>query len=226
MYAPTGDIETIPVGSVSVRLYAENDRIVVHQRERGGFEPETLRCWSDLCGAGGTMIDVGSYTGIFAIAAALSGCRAIAFEPLPENAARIRANAALNGVEVELVEAAISDRSGSVELSYSANVPQTSGASIVPRSIWKQVFGRNKTRISVPTMTLDSLALEQVTAIKIDVEKAEALVLRGGRTTLEKARPALLTEILDDAARADLLSLIPGYRVSRQLDRRNYLLSA
>jgi len=50
-------------------------------------------------------------------------------------------------------------------------------------------------RWTVPTIALDSLDLNDVTAIKIDVEGAEAEVLLGARETLRRCRPVLSVEI-------------------------------
>ncbi len=47
----------------------------------------------------------------------------------------------------------------------------------------------------MPVITLDSLALPDVTAIKIDAEGAEHAVLRGARATLARCRPVLTLEL-------------------------------
>lgn len=47
--------------------------------------------------------------------------------------------------------------------------------------------------VRVPVITIDSLGL-QPKAVKIDVEGAELMVLRGMRQTIERARPVLLIE--------------------------------
>jgi FkbM family methyltransferase len=51
-----------------------------------------------------TIIDVGAYIGVFSVLCArLFGCKVVACEPLPENAALIRRNAELNGVSRQVV---------------------------------------------------------------------------------------------------------------------------
>jgi len=49
----------------------------------------------------------------------------------------------------------------------------------------------------VETVTLDSLALRNVTFIKIDVEGHELEVLRGATETLRANRPVMMIEIRD-----------------------------
>ena len=72
----------IPVGPVTVRLISEGDRIVGSLKDRGPFEPKSLAKWAELCAGGGTVLDIGAYTGLYAIAARLMGCRAIAWSAL------------------------------------------------------------------------------------------------------------------------------------------------
>lgn len=72
-------------------------------------------------------------------------------------------------------------------------------------------------RYQVPVITLDSLALPDVTAIKVDAEGAEEEVLRGAGQTLARCRP-LLTVELEERHRAGCTRAVPallgelGYR--------------
>ena len=62
-------------------------------------------------------------------------------------------------------------------------------------------FGRDDASPNMASQTievqpLDSLNLGHVDVIKIDVEGAEPLVLEGAKTTIERDRPIILTEVL------------------------------
>lgn len=203
------------VGQTIVKLISDGDRICDHVTAGNQFEPESLKAWAGLCKNGGTAIDVGGYTGLFAIAAAKMGCRVVCFEPMPLNAARLLENCSLNQVTVELHHAVATDMSGTTNLTYNPKVQgMTSGASLIRKKGYQ---------LPVKAMTIDELDLNPV-AIKIDVERAEHLVLAGARETLLKRRPALLVEVLDEAAQDRVSKAVTGYRIERVLDVRNWLM--
>lgn len=204
----------IPVGPVTVRLISDGDRIVGSLKDRGPFEPDTLAKWGELCAGGGTMIDVGAYTGLFSISARLMGCRAIAFEPMPFNRARFKANCHLNKVEDKINSEVVADQIGDAVIHYNP-IPYTSGASLLRRS------GQP---LHVKSLTIDSLQLPALHAIKIDVERAEPLVLAGARETLARCRPALLVEVLGEDEGQAVLAAVEGYRHVETLDTRNWLM--
>jgi FkbM family methyltransferase len=52
----------------------------------------------------------------------------------------------------------------------------------------------NNSAYKVPTRKLDDMCIEQVDLLKMDIEGAEILALRGGRKLIEKHRPAILFE--------------------------------
>lgn len=202
----------------SLLLIATDDSIV--RRLQGGldFEPRSLEKWSEICAAGGTVIDVGAYTGLFSIIAAKRGCRVIAFEPMRPHYERCLKNFDLNEVGVDLRYACASDAPGVVDLKYNPRVPfLTSGASLA----W--LNGAQQPSVHrVNAITIDSLDVEECCAIKIDVERAEPLVLAGARETIDRCQPALLVEVLgeQEAKAID----VPGYEVAAVLDQRNWLM--
>ena len=76
-----------------------------------------------------------------------------------------------------------------------------------------QKIDYNKT-IDVDLKTIDSLALERVDFIKLDVEGMEEAVLEGAKVTINKLKPILFVEILksnSDAIHKNLSSL--GYTI-------------
>lgn len=203
------------VGEVVVKLIEEGDRICGHVRAGNLFEPESLASWALMCKNGGTVIDVGGYTGLFSIAAAKMGCRVICFEPMPLNAARIIENCRLNGVTIELHQAVASNKLGHVELTYNPRVEGlTSGASLIRKKGPKMM---------VKALTIDSLYVNPV-AIKIDVERGESLVLEGAKRTLSQCRPQMLVEVLDSERETLVRDAVTDYRVAQVIDVRNWLM--
>ena len=160
---------------------------------------------------GMTFVDVGANTGYFAlIAARLVGPagRVLAVEPEPENCERIRRNIELNGYQnIDVAQVALGDRQGDVELHLAHDHGHHS---LLPTSP-----DRAGLSLTVPLRTLDDLLVEhridQVDAMKIDVEGAEATVLRGAAATVRKnPRIVLLIDLheslgIDPAEVCDLL---------------------
>ena len=153
---------------------AERNRITTY-----GYELEYLRAMMDALRADDVLYDVGANIGLVALHAA-HRCRTVAFEPDPGFFARLTRNAQLNPkVAVELLFAAITDRSGTVTL-------YTDGTGRNSPSL-KQQRGE-KHAVEVTGHTLDQLAtrgtLPVPTVIKLDIEGAEVLALRGARHLL------------------------------------------
>jgi FkbM family methyltransferase len=206
----------ITAGPLTVRLISEGDRIVASLKDRGPFEPDSLATWARLCAGGGTVLDIGAYTGLYAIAARKLGCHVHAFEPMPFNRTRFKENCRLNGVSDHVNSEAVSDACGEVTITYNP-IPFTSGASLIRR---------RGAQLPIRAVTVDSLNLRTCAAIKVDVERAEPLVLLGAQETLRRCRPTLLVEVLGEeegkAVRGALVGL--GYRHDATLDTRNWLM--
>lgn len=207
------------IAGIQIELIEEADSIVRLLRTVGGeFEPETLARWTEVCKAGGTVVDVGCYTGLFSILAARRGCQVIAFEPMRPNFERCLENFEINGVEVDLRHQCASDRSGPAEIKFNPRVPfLTSGASLVRPS-----GGRESEAFAIDGVAIDDLELEQCTAIKIDVERGEPAVLAGARETIRRCRPVLFVEVLGPAEGRAIR--VEGYRVAEVLDQRNWIM--
>jgi FkbM family methyltransferase len=130
---------------------------------------------------GALCFDVGANIGMTAIPLAVQrpDCRIVAFEPVPDNARCLRANIQANGIEnVEVVEAAISDRHGTTGMTSSGP--------------WSHVTDQSPLRCRV--IPLDDYADQPVDFMKIDAEGHEPHVLAGGRRLLATRRPLIFVE--------------------------------
>lgn len=210
------DVEKIKVGPVTVSLFAQEDRIVSHIRNGKGFEPASLAAWASMCEKGKTVLDIGGYSGLFAIAAAKLGCKAWIFEPMPLNVERIRMNARINEVKIEIVECVVSDKPGETEITFNPNVVGlTAGASLVRKKGFKK---------PVRAITIDSMCLDDICAVKIDVERGEPAVLFGAYETLARCKPRMLVEALGNMEREAVMASVKGYKVESVLDVRNLMM--
>ena len=160
----------------------------------GCYERAEGELFCELVRPGQTVLDVGAHAGYYTLAAARSvgeSGRVHAFEPSETNFARLRRNVELNGLtNVALNKVAMSDREGEAAMYLSAEDPGQHSLGRV---------GEVSAECVVPTVTLDGYVaksgLARLDMVKIDVEGAETMVLRGGREVLARDRPSLLIEI-------------------------------
>jgi FkbM family methyltransferase len=143
----------------------------------------------ELLEADSDCLDVGAHAGVFLremVRLAPDG-RHIAWEPLPQHAARLRE--AFPGAEVR--QAALSDRPGEREFAHVLADPGWSGFVARPTPA-----GGSVETITVRAERLDDVLPEGVwpAFVKIDVEGAEEEVLRGALETLRRHRPVIAFE--------------------------------
>jgi FkbM family methyltransferase len=140
---------------------------------------------------GGTFVDVGANWGYFTLVAAHAvgdAGRVVALEPDPRVHAELRANVQRNGIRnVSVLAVAASDRAGQATLSGYAEADRNRGVS----SLVAAPAG-DAPSFTVRTAPLDDLLDEQgiefADLVKIDVEGAEELVVRGMARGLESGR--------------------------------------
>ncbi|MFT8247026.1 FkbM family methyltransferase [Roseomonas sp. BN140053] len=145
----------------------------------------------------GTVVDVGAHDGLLTLPLSqLPGAEVLAFEPLPEAFRRLRA--ACGGLPgVTLRPEALGDVAGTVPLSVPVldGVAQEQWASTSKSYAAQESARVTVRRLDVPAITLDSLNLPGVTAMKLDAEGGEYEVLRGALGTLRRCRPVLTLEL-------------------------------
>jgi FkbM family methyltransferase len=165
--------------------------------ETGDWQPAIGASIRQHVHPGGTFIDVGSHIGFFALSAAhIAGPagHVLAIEPNPETLIRLRANVRESHANVSVVPVACSDRAGNLKFYTS---PGNSGAS----SLSEVLAGRwgKGHQYLVPARSLDDIVreagLDRIDLIKIDVEGAEYLVLKGAEQTLRRFHPPVVAEI-------------------------------
>jgi len=148
--------------------------------------------------AGSTVVDVGANVGFFTMKFALwvgEQGRVIAVEPDRENFEVLAAKVKKAGLQdrVRLHQAAAAAETGSVRLRRNELHPGDHRISFHPEGI------------PVPAVTVDDLvaaaAPRSVSLVKIDVQGAEMLVLKGAKRMLDQLHPALFVEVDDRALR-------------------------
>lgn len=179
----------------------EATTIVERQRVVGcGEEPEYIGAMLAVLWPGDVLYDIGANVGLVALHAGHK-CRTIAFEPDPAILPRLQRNLELNpDASVDVQPIAISDNDGTTTLF------RDGGGKSSPSLVHQR---DEKEAIEVMARTLDTMVaggtLPGPTVLKLDIEGAEILALRGAKELLAgpAAPRALFLEVHD--------SLLPAF---------------
>lgn len=165
-------------------------------------------------GPNSVFVDVGANVGVYTLALARSmpvGGRVVCFEPNPLNYRRLQEHIALNGLSnVTTENVGVSDRPGRLEVAGADH----------PGNWTLKTGGPNRFVVTLTTLDtyFESHPVGRISAIKLDIEGAEAGALRGAKATIERHRPTLLFELNPDLLEVmgsgvdDLLDLVEGFR--------------
>jgi FkbM family methyltransferase len=174
------------------------------------YEPATTDYFVRHLAKGSVFVDVGANHGYFTVlAAALVGPngRVVAFEPNPRVFEQLQTHVRLNHFEsqVQLVRCALGAQPDPSARLYVSQDEWNSGlSSLIPRAGSREAAGDPASAtVSVPVDTLDrwmaAADLERIDLLKIDVEGAEALAIRGMAAALRAGRiESLIVETLWD----------------------------
>jgi FkbM family methyltransferase len=192
----SGDGSVVAGGAYGEFEGAADDRVVFGTyRTSGTWSPQLVSLIAErlLGGGGGTLIDVGANIGLVAIAA-LERSRAccVAFEPEPDNHARLCRNVRRHGLQarMEMHRVALDAESGEVELALCAG---NSGDHRLAHGSVPDGWSR----LCVPAVRLDEVLagreLARPVVMKLDAQGAEVRVLHGAQRTLAQV-DALIVE--------------------------------
>lgn len=172
------------------------DHVHAHSILRGTLEPPVQEGLRRTLAPGAVFYDIGANVGFFSLlAAAIVGPtgRVIAFEPVIESAAAIRACAAINQFgSIDVHQSAVGAENDLVDLC------------VVDDAAWSHLIARGRhpatRRIDRVAMVriddlIESSDLPPPAVIKIDVEGAELDVLAGMTETLTVHRPTVICEL-------------------------------
>jgi FkbM family methyltransferase len=141
---------------------------------------------------GSTVVDVGACFGTHALAfAQATGTtgRVIAIEASRQNASILQQNTKPQDgyAKIEIIKAAVADREGLFFDEHLAG--DNSGGTYL------SVQSEESTETGIGSVTLDSLELENVSLVKLDIEGMEAAALSGGADLLDRNRPVIFSEV-------------------------------
>jgi FkbM family methyltransferase len=168
---------------------------------RRPYEEQMLRITTALTEPGDRIVDVGAHMGNHSVYWGLAGRRVTAFEPNPPVNAVLRANVERNGLAslVDVRQAAL----GRERATGAAHQPD-------PHNLGSVTIDAGDG--DLPIYPLDTVDLDGLAVLKIDVEGHEADVLSGAVDTLRKWRPYIVAEELSGHEEVERLIRALGYR--------------
>jgi FkbM family methyltransferase len=199
-YAHTND-RTIVIKELddNVRLFVDlSDHVIGLNIVRGHYEVGEVRFMRSVLKPGDTAIDAGAHIGFFTLQmAAMVGPegRVYAFEPYDANADLLERSIHENQFadRVDFRRSAVGAATGTATLTFPVETLNTGGAYLLREGASPLVGNQKK---AVPVVALDDLQIRRpVRFVKMDVEGAEPLVMKGAAALLRTDRPVVLSEL-------------------------------
>jgi FkbM family methyltransferase len=209
----------------------------------GEYEKAELKSIETFLDKNSVFIDIGANIGLYSLYASkkiTEKGKIISFEPFSKNHKTLVKNVEINQIDNIIVEKiAIGNEEKQVNLHYNEAERNLGMVTTNPNQGAKQE-AVNATSLDT---YLENKKISRLDLIKIDIEGYEYQALSGMRKTLQKFKPSLLIEILDDKEdlsnykRIEELLLSFGYRkyyiddlgklsqISSYSNRKNYIFS-
>jgi len=177
-----------------------SDRVLFERVRKGlVWEPHLVEMFGPHIRPGSIAIDCGANIGLHSLAMLFSQpdlARLIAFEPHPEIFSVLTENVA-KYPKIEAVNKGVSSTKTTMTAAPLKDSVNPAGAVLTQKGWFSKLMGYNSEDYKVEVVSLDSLNLQNVSFIKIDVEGHEMEVIDGAAKMLAEQRPALIVEIWD-----------------------------
>ncbi|MCR0985125.1 FkbM family methyltransferase [Roseomonas populi] len=172
---------------------------------------------------GGVLLDVGANYGSYAdyLSRIAPTAQIHAFEPHPRTFQRLSQR--FSGRGITLVQQALSDRSGELELFDFADGDGSTQASLSQEAV--DLFADQVVRHAIRCTTLDSYleqeGIERVAFLKIDTEGFDLNVLKGAERAIRERRIGVIqfefipANIATRVTMRDFFTALPGYEIYR-----------
>jgi len=179
---------------------------------RKGWEKTSISLWTKLVRKSDVIFDIGANTGVYSLIAKSlnSQSKVYAFEPVKRVYEKLEYNNRLNDYDIVCFEWAISDSDGT------ATIYDTPTEHVYSVTVNKNLSAENieviPTEIKVRRLDslIEEMKIEKIDLIKIDVETHEPEVLEGFGKYLDKFKPTMLIEVLNDEVGEKIEALVKG----------------
>ena len=145
------------------------------------------------------VVECGCHIGTHTVKMASLCDKLYGFEPMPETYEVLNKNIVLNNITNAIIyKKGVADKTGFTKYSWSLDDnPGASGLDNNPMGIPPRIRTTDKI-IPVELTTIDSLNLDRLDFMKIDVEGYEQLVIEGAMNTIKKCKPVIIMEVWKD----------------------------
>ena len=170
--------------------YDGNSDIVCNEIKKcNSWEKDLSKFLDDNIKKTDIIIEAGTHIGTHTIKLGLLGNKVYGFEPFPQSNYLVKKNLEINNIDnVILFDNALSDINKTIYLEYHNPLERNIGG-------WGLYFEtKEENNIKVECITIDSLNLDKIDFIKLDVEGYEKDVLLGGINTIKKFKPLIIFE--------------------------------
>jgi FkbM family methyltransferase len=220
-------LERFNPGDIRIRHHYTRERMLLHSYRHKGYwfhgrrrEQATMKFFQQVLRPGDTVVEVGGHIGYLTMLFADlvgSGGLVVVFEPGQNNLPYLRANVGRR-TGVEIVKMAVSDQDGFAAFFEE----QLTGQNNSLLGDYER-FAQNRSQAfsdkryqqhEVKTIRLDSYLHQcelRPDLVKIDIEGAELLALRGATEVLAEHRPMLMVEVTHRADEVTELLMTAGY---------------
>ena len=216
-----GFVDIQITGCAPFVMFSNNDDYVAKNyfwRGTDAYEPMSLKVWTTLAKKASFVLDIGSYTGLYSLAAAFISPKSkiYSFEGLDVVYSRLLVNKVANNTgNLNAYHLAISDKEGVAEFnSYAGDTVLSTGSSLITKNVGRSIFQKKLVRTACLDTLLVELSIPSVDLIKIDAEGAEHLIFLGAQQVLNKYSPDIICEFLTDAETNEIEKTLTnlGYR--------------
>lgn len=213
-------IRVHPIGRLEIRLRRDRNSWLRSPILSDGF---MLGALQRLIRRGDVVYDIGANIGIYSrfMVQEFGAGRVYAFEPVAGNYPRLVRNLEIGGCgnRAQALELAIGDEDGLADF-QSDNTSALTGAL---DSVNHGTASRNRVQYHLPPQVeqvrvarLDTVIRERSLAppdvVKLDIEGAEAMALRGARNLLEEGKPRWVIELHSGPLGAEVVEILWQYR--------------
>jgi FkbM family methyltransferase len=163
------------------------------------WEPHMHRIFEKYITKDSIVIEGGAYIGAHTLKLAYLSKYVYAFEPMPQSNNTLNSNIKLNNItNISVFGEGLSDKIGNTTFEWSeVNNPGCSGLANNPigKPNLRNLFENQENKINVSLITIDSLNLDKIDFIKLDIEGYEILAIRGAIETIKRCKPIITLEV-------------------------------
>lgn len=222
------DINVVEYAGVKIVIDVA-EPVISHEIRHNAYERHMVNFFLGVLRPGMRMIDIGANIGLFSLLAAKrvgpKGC-VYSIEPRGENARLLLYSAELNGFDnIQLLPTAVGDKTGYTL--YQTHIGANGALMTKPRE--QENFGGqailHPTSQVVPMARLDDLVNGPIDIIKLDIEGAEGMALRGAMSLILRDRPLITSEAsMEMLGRVSNMSLRDYLLLTRDQGYRQFVI--